>query len=746
MGVIYFRGLALYSVIFSVSSSTGFVPLHTFIEINTRNIYNYDIFQHTSTTHSFVIAKGCRCNDRTSYIRRNVVSSAKKFSDNHEEKGLDDSSSKKQNNDISNNNIDDSVSEQIRWIFEDNDNNKVADEENEDYFFYDDDDDDESFFDDIFMTDEEEEDGPDASLNEDDLMELHDINPEILKTLTNTFSSSASLSSTKTPNSSWSAKASTGTDAVDYPTATTNEEDNTAAVVAASTVSLDAVLSSNLSYFYLRDELGLSEDVMWKITNHASSVLGLKAGTVRNKVELLQRLVGFTDSEIRQLITSNPALLQLSAKKNISPTILFWIRQLGIGKEELKTLILGCPSLLKYSRANISGKLSFFQITMGYSLSECRNLLLKEPSVLTGSVKTGLIPRLDFLHKEVSISLPDIRKIVLKNPNILRMSVDQNLQPKIIFYFMMTLRMDTKDVCKMLVKYPQILNYNLEHHILPIHHYLLSLDFSTHEFSRILQKYPRVISSSLIRIKRQIGYLRFELNLEASAIRRILHQCPQVVSLGRENIERTVQFLLQAVVPGATLIDNNSINNNDEDDDDDEGKNDDIRNGNSSGNGSNGMVDTDNPDILSIVQILLTGLPTLLGCSVDNNLEPKVDYLRERLGQEELSGALLRLPPLLGYSLEKRIRPRLEQILEAGIPGKRITVAITLKEDSFHDWLEKQQIKYKPIESSTIEHKEESTDKNNKNLDAPEDANNRTGKSNSSRVVEEGGKIIHWRR
>ncbi|OEU10573.1 hypothetical protein FRACYDRAFT_247114 [Fragilariopsis cylindrus CCMP1102] len=645
--------------------------------------------------------------------------------DNHEEKGLDDSSSKKQNNDISDNNID-NVSEQIRWIFEDNDNNKV-DDENEDYFY--DDDDDESFFDDIFMTDEEEEDGPDASLNEDDLMELHDINPEILKTLTNTFSSSALSSSTKTPDISWSAKASTGTDTVEYPIATTNEVDNTAAAVVASAVSLDAVLSSNLSYFYLRDELGLSEDVMWKITNHASSVLGLKAGTVRTKVELLQRLVGFTDSEIRQLITSNPALLQLSAKKNISPTILFWIRQLGIGKDELKTLILGCPSLLKYSRANISGKLSFFQITMGYSLSDCRNLLLKEPSVLTGSVKTGLIPRLD----------SSIKKL---NPNILRMSVDQNLQPKIIFYFMMTLRMDTTDVGKMLVKYPQILNYNLEHHILPIHHYLLSLDFSTHEFSRILQKYPRVISFSLIRIKRQIGYLRFELNLEASAIRRILHQCPQVVSLGRENIERTVQFLLQAVVPGATLIDNNSINN----DEDDEGNNDDIGNGNSSGNGSNGMVDTDNPDILSIVQILLTGLPTLLGCSVDNNLEPKVDYLRERLGQEELSGALLRLPPLLGYSLEKRIRPRLEQILEAGIPGKRITVAITLKEDSFHDWLEKQQIKYKPIESSTIEHKEDSTDKNNKNLDAPEDANNRTGKSNSSRVVEEGGKIIHWRR
>jgi len=722
MDVIIFFALAFFSLISIVKTTTAFAS-QPFVETTRCNNYNNnDIFQ-LMITHLF-INHTCR-NSKNRSLRRNAVSSyhqsnGSNYDDKDDEEEVNENSSSKKNNHITDYKYCDDVSEKISGNFENG--NDVNDDN---YYKYVDDgdkDDHDSLFDDLFLIDENGENGPDANLNENDLMELHGIHSEILKKITHALS--PEISSKKDSNSS-----------VKIPPPTKiEEEDNT-----TETVSLD-IFSSNLSYFYLRDELGLSEDVMWKITNHASSVLGLKASTLRNKIEVLQSLVGFTDQEIRQLITSNPALLQLSAKKNISPTILFWIRQLGIGKDELKTLILGCPSLLKYSRANISGKLAFFQTTMGYSLPECRDLLLKDPGILTGSVKTGLIPRLNFLHKEVKISLPDIRKIMLKNPNILRMSVDQNLQPKIIFYFIMTLRMETKDVGKMLLKYPQILNYNLEHHILPIHHYLLSLDFSTCEFSRILLKYPRVISPSLIRIKRQIGYFRFELCFKANAIRRILYQCPQIVSLGRENLEQTVQFLLQAVVPGATLIDNNSVKNDDHDDDNDGNRNGKNGNGVNRNYVSNELVDTNDRDALRVVQILLTGLPTLLGCSVEKNLEPKVNYLRDRLGQEELSSALLRLPPLLGYSLEKRIRPRLEQILEAGVPGKRITVAITLKEDSFHVWLTKQEIKY----STTVEYNEEMTGENEDNLET-EDKTNRKSKINS-RVIEDGGKIIHWRR
>ncbi len=646
---------------------------------------------------------------------------------------------------------DNAIPEKIRWIF---------DETEGDFF----DEEDDSFFDDLFLTDDEDDgdfitdydddEGPEASLNEDDLMRLHDMYPELNIAKTTAVAAAAAAAT----NQTFTASDNQGSKRIAETTATEQvQETNT--TNAGTTVSLDNILASlesDLSYFYLRDELGISEDVMWKITNDAPSVLGLKANNVRNKVHVLQALVGFTDDEIRQLISSQPTLLQLSVKKNLSPSILFWIRQLQFGKEELKTVILGCPALLKYSRSNVNAKLVFFRKTMGYSVSDCRKIFVKEPRLLTASVKTGLIPRLTFLHKEVVISITDIRKIVLKNPRVLMMSVEQNLTPKCVFYFIMTLQMNTKDVGKLLVKYPQILDYNLEHHTLPIHHYFLSLDFSTYEFSRILQKHPRLITYSLIHIKRRIGYLRFGLSLEANAIRRILYQCPQIVSLGQENLERTVDFLLQAVAPGASL----------------------------QGSTTSASEVLDDQDALAIVQILIAGLPTLLGLSIDKNLAPKVEYLRAKLGQDELASALLRMPALLGYSLQNRIQPRLERMMGAKVPPQKITVAITLKEDAFEQWLQRQiQNLQKPddkkagaaprgrparklpskattqvveaMPASTvplIDQIEETARKRANSvrktpLNDDNDDNDETNTDgNNSRVVEDGGKIIHWRR
>lgn len=644
------------------------------------------------------------------------------------------------------------IPEKIRWIFDETDGDFLEEE-------------DDWGLDDLFLTDDEDdvsflydEDGPDAGLNEDDLMELHDMFPDALPGTKS--SGNSSLAAVVSESVS---DARTVAAAVAKGLASARTEN--------SRVPLDnilATLESDLSYFYLRDELGISEDVMWKITNDAPSVLGLKANNVRNKVRVLQSLVGFTDAEIRQLVTSQPTLLQLSAKKNLSPTILYWIRQLQMGKKELKALIIGCPALLKYSRANVHAKLHFFQTTMGYSLSECRKLLIKDPRLLTCGVKSGLLPRLNFLHKELDIPLGDVRTIAMKNPRILRMSVEQNLTPKCIFYFIMTLQLPNKDVAKILLKYPQILDYNLEDHILPIHHYLLSLEFSTYEFSRILLRYPRLITYSLMRMKRRIGYLRYELSLEANAIRRILYQCPQIVSLGQENLEATVEFLLQVVSPGSSLRG---------------GEDEESSTANSISApedcGSEDLIDIDDKDALAIVQILVTGLPTLLALSIENNLSPKVDYLRGRLGQEELSNAMLRMPALLGYSLEKRIRPRMEKLVDVKLPPGKITVAITLREDLFDEWLERQIKKQKKQQRQQDESSSSTPSKaktaavgrrtkakptvpavanpaekavTRKSETVPEtptavqdDDDDYDGEGNR-RVIEEGGKIIHWRR
>eukprot|EP00980_Cylindrotheca_fusiformis_P007806 scaffold1669_cov129-Cylindrotheca_fusiformis.AAC.17 len=512
------------------------------------------------------------------------------------------------------------------------------------------------FFDDIGMEMNDMLEDPEARFNEEDLSDLYEIS---------------------------------------MPRSPSNESEELPVPLSLPDLSL---ITSDLAYFYLRDELGLSEDTMWKITNEAGSILGLRASTLREKIEVVRSSMSLSDEDIRKLIASFPTFLHLSAKQNLSPTILFLLRQLELGREELRTLVLGCPAILGYAISNLNAKLSFFTDTMGYSTKECREILLRSPRIMTASATTGLMPRFQFLLKEANIPLADIQKIVKKNPRILMMSVDQNLQPKIIFYFIMTLYMDTAEVTRLLLSYPQILDYNLENHMQPITRFLLSLDFSAYEFSRMLLRFPRLMTYSLAKIKRVVGYLRFALGLEANDVRRVLYQAPQVLSLTTDNLQQKVDYLLEVSEPGANI---------------------------------------DDPSSSKILRKLIVGMPPLLNLSVEKNLKPKAEYLEAVLGQAELSKAMDRLPTLLAYSLDNRIKPRLELILAAGVDGGSLTVGIPMKQDKFEGWLNRRAHKA-AVESekesmmlaeelSEVERTEEATDE-------------------KGRIIENEGRIVHWKR
>ncbi|KAL3943957.1 MAG: hypothetical protein SGBAC_001991 [Bacillariaceae sp.] len=459
-------------------------------------------------------------------------------------------------------------------------------------------------------------------------------------------------------------------------------------------------ISSDVAYFYLRDEIGLSEDTMWRITNEAGSVLGMKAATLREKVAVLRTTMSLSDEEIRSMITSFPTLLHLSAEKNLSPKVRLLLEKLDLKQEELKTILVGCPSILGYSWSNLNEKFSFFFNTMGYTKKECRDILLKLPGVLTSSVETGLTPRFQFLRKEIGIPTSDIRKIVKKNPRVLTMSVVDNLQPKLIFYFIMILHMQPDEVRTLLLSYPQILNYNLENHVQPVTRQFLSFDFSAYEFSRMLLRFPRLMTYSVAKIKRAVGYLRFALGLEASDVRRVLHQAPQVVSLTIENLQQKVDYLTEVAEP-------------------------EVRAG--------------DPSSIRAIRKLIVGMPSLLHLSIENNLKPKVEFLHAELGPEELARAIHRLPTLLGYSLENRIKPRLMQILEAGVDGSSITVGIPMKQDKFENWLNGRVQKM-------LRDKDRKAKEGEKENELPPSATMRKllEADEKGRIKENGGRVTRW--
>lgn len=483
-------------------------------------------------------------------------------------------------------------------------------------------------------------------------------------------------------------------------------------------------LSSKVSYFYLLHELGLSEDVMWKITHDAATVLGMTADNIRQKVQVLQFAMDLSIDDIKNMIERQPSLLQLSAMHNLSPTLDWFMDSLSLSKKELRQLIVSQPSLLTCAESNLEFKLEFFTTNrgLGFSIDECRKLLLEEPRLWTCGVKSGLLPRVRFLMNEVGFPKEKLRIVVQKNPRILLYSLRDNLAPKLVNYFIMTLQMEPKDIVKLLVTYPQVLDYNLDRHILPITYYFLNdLDYSVHEFRAILLKFPRLLTHSLRKMKHVVGYLRYELGLDAAGVKRVLYQAPQIFGLNtEENLKPKVEFLQQFVTE-----ETDSSGNKDKEDEEEQQQ---------------------------VTRRLILGMPTVLNLSVGANLRPKLEYLKNALVLPEqhytspgadgksLRETLLSAPALLGYSLDKRIRPRMEKIIDAGIPAASITTGITMTEAKFQKWLQGR-VKSKSKQSLVLR----------KNFYPVTPVSVSTGEaieegSSTKKYVDRSARIVHWKR
>ena len=407
-------------------------------------------------------------------------------------------------------------------------------------------------------------------------------------------------------------------------------------------------LVPDIAYYYLSKTIGLDEETMWKITLEAGSVLGMTPRNLEKKVSLLKRTMDLSDDDVREILGKQPAILHLSADRNLAPTILLLVRALDLSKSELRSIITACPSILGYSLENIKEKLSFFMDTLGYNhgnddgKDNVRELILQEPRLLTCGVKSGLIPRMKFLHREIQFSLKDLRILYQKNPKLLLYSLDNNLREKIVFFFILQLQMEPEHVRKILLTYPQVVDYNLDNHMKPIIEYCVSeLEFSATELRSIILRFPRLFTYSLFKIKHVVGFLRYELALDAQQVKRVIFQAPQIIGLDTEvNMKGKLNFLQQRM----------------------------------------GLTQEE-------LAQFVAKMPTLFCLNVDTSLIPKFEYLERSLHTAGvLKEALLKQPVLLGYSLE-RIQSRMEHLSAAGIASRKITVGISMTEKRFHQWV-----------------------------------------------------------
>ena len=303
---------------------------------------------------------------------------------------------------------------------------------------------------------------------------------------------------------------------------------------------------------------------------------------------------------------------------------------------------------------NSRQKIYFFTRVLGYTPEETKDLLIACPQLVTPSVKQNLLPKFYYLWQNALLETETLRTAIKKNPKMLLHSLNKNLKPK-LEYFRDKLGVEPEAMNKLMSAYPMIFNYKLEKTLIPLTDYFVNdLGFSITEFRKIILKFPRLATYSFpCKIRHVVGMFKYEIELDACKIKRVLYQAPQVMGFTDTCLREKIDYLRIEVLGG--------------------------------GDGTNYST-TDKQMLIKLV----SGMPTLLLCSIENNLAPKVAYLRATFDHDEeiFREAIVIAPTLLGYSLEKRITPRVESLKRIGEDVRRITVGIGFTDEKFEQWIE----------------------------------------------------------
>ncbi|XP_078435861.1 mitochondrial transcription termination factor family protein [Wolffia australiana] len=216
--------------------------------------------------------------------------------------------------------------------------------------------------------------------------------------------------------------------------------------------------------------------------------------------------------------------------------------------------------------------------------------------------------RLEYLMS-VGVKAKDMRRILLRQPQILEYTVENNL--KVHVAFLKTLGIADTRIGHIITAAPSLFSYNVEQSLKPKIKYLVEeVGISRSDLGKVVQLSPQILVQ---RIEQswvsRLTYLSKEVGASRDSVVKMVRKHPQLLHYSIEDgMQPRIEFLR-----------------------------------------SIGMGDAE------IVKVL-TSLTQVLSLSLEANLKPKYLYLVNELRNEVKS--LTKYPTYLSLSLDQRIRPR----------------------------------------------------------------------------------------
>ncbi|EWM25011.1 Mitochodrial transcription termination factor [Nannochloropsis gaditana] len=403
-------------------------------------------------------------------------------------------------------------------------------------------------------------------------------------------------------------------------------------------------MKTPVPYYFLRDELGVSESNMLRISLDHGQVLALSVErNLRPKVAWLRTTLRLTQPEAAALVGSSPGLLLLSIEDNLAPKLSWLQEDLGLAFRDRRNLIVRCPQILTTSTGSLLMKLAFFQDDLGMSQADVQKALRLMPALLMLSLDT-LMDKVEFLIAAFSIEITDVGSLLVRAPALFFQSIEDGLKPKARF-LRRDLGLDPPDMASLLRRMPRALNYNVVRRGRPFLQYLTGqpLNLSKEEVARMVLRSPSLLSTD-------VGSPRFLHLMDAlqgatglppgPAFASLLQRFPMVLSFTAARLQASLDVLVRDL--GCDAGD---------------------------------------------VALVLQKHPQLVGYRPEA-VRLKLSLLRDVYGLEDLGAAkpaVLKAPALVSYSLDTRLRPRLEMAAAAGVPLERAVTWLPLTEAKFEE-------------------------------------------------------------
>ena len=335
---------------------------------------------------------------------------------------------------------------------------------------------------------------------------------------------------------------------------------------------------------------------------------------------------------------------------------------LSASKEKIDKLVRKNPSIIVRSdiEKHHGPKLNLLRERLGISKSAAGQLCIRRERLLTISLETSE-NKMDWLQARLNLNKSQLRTVVERDPKILTLSIDDNLEPT-IDNIQSSLELSDKELTKMIVRQPKVLVHNM----------------------------------SAENIKQRLSLLQKLLGLQEGDNRTLRKKCielPPLLFWPEESMKESQQWIQQRFGLGDAKIAQM------------------CRNRSQLLYSNTTTLDDKADSIQAVLSIsddelsdLVSKSPAILcGYSIEENIKPKLRYLRTRfeldddalknlvlnapslfslprdnieeklqfysalVGERAAKGLVVKSNGLLQQSLKTRLKPRLEEVKNSGV-------------------------------------------------------------------------------